>query len=62
MTRRLDSSARTLGLLLGLGDLQAREVCMGYQNACVCKACLARAENPAKAKPAPRQPWEVKAA
>lgn len=62
MTRRIDSSARTLGLLLGLGDLQLSAPCMGFQNACVCVECMARAENPVKASPAPRQPWEAKAA
>lgn len=41
----LDSSAAALGLLLGLGNLNARNLCSGYSHACPCVECKARAEN-----------------
>lgn len=50
---------RTLGVLLGLGDLHRPPACMGYQNACVCGDCLERAELVVVAAPV-SQPWEPK--
>lgn len=41
--RRLSASARNLGLILGLGDLQHTLVCHGYQHACECGECRERA-------------------
>ena len=34
--------------------------CMGYQNACVCPACLDRIQRPITAQPPAPQPWEPK--
>jgi hypothetical protein len=53
----LDTDARVLGFLLGLGDLNHRP-CMTYSCGCVCGECSARAAMPAPAQPAP-QPWEL---
>lgn len=37
--------ARRLGYMLGLGDIQLREPCSGYEHLCVCSRCLAGDEN-----------------
>lgn len=39
--REVDSAARKLGLILGLGDLNARPICRGYANGCECEDCRA---------------------
>lgn len=46
-----------LALRLGLGDLMYPMVCHGYQNGCVCDACVERSLGPPNG-PEP-QPWEV---
>lgn len=68
----LSVADRTLGVLLGLGDLaEHRDVCHGYIAGCVsCEPCRDRAEqaeavDTVDALPAPipiRQPWEARAA
>lgn len=50
---------RLLGMRLGLGDLGARVVCMGYQNGCVCADCLERQEHGREKPQEIRQPWEA---
>lgn len=56
----LNFADRTLGLLLGLGDLQYKPVCHGYQNCCQCAECVERATRQ-PVEPV-RQPWEFEAA
>jgi hypothetical protein len=41
----LDLDARLLGIRLGLGDLNRRNYCSGYQNACPCSECRSRAKS-----------------
>ena len=66
---KLSLADRTLGALLGLGDLveQDREHCHGYACGCVCSLCSDRASaatlsDALPAPEAPKQPWEVRAA
>lgn len=55
----LDIDARILGVLLGLGDLQDRERCMGYQNGCRCSECVERERLQREGKrPVRAFPWE----
>lgn len=53
---------RILGLALGIGDIIQPAPCMGYANACVCTDCTERQRlaDERSARPAPRQPWEVR--
>lgn len=56
------------GVLLRVTDTGHLELapnpppCMGYQNACVCAACLDRVQRPVTAQPPAPQPWEPKQA
>lgn len=45
----LDPASRALGLILGVGDVNAAPACSGYQHGCPCPGCKARAKrvNPA---------------
>jgi hypothetical protein len=53
---RFSFDDRVLGFLLGLGDVQDREICHGFPNACMCSQCRWRDENP-PADEAVAQPW-----
>jgi hypothetical protein len=55
----LDTDARVLGFLLGLGDLN-HQPCLTFACGCVCDDCRARADAPRPKKAAP-QPWELAA-